>query len=111
MNSPATAIEYIPLKDFEDSYEIMNQYPYDIRDKQTKKPIKKIYTSRDGIIVYLNDGHQHRMHRLIANQFIPEFTNKKPVFMLNDDMTDLHLENITIKLSERNKYRKQKQQK
>ena len=45
MNSPATAIEYIPLKDFEDGYEIMNQYPYDIRDKQTKKPIKEVVSN------------------------------------------------------------------
>ena len=100
---------YVPLKDFEDSYEILNQYPFTIRKKKTHKVIAEGDYRQDGYVYVRLNGKRYAKHRLIAKQFIPndDPENKVDVDHKNHDKTDYHLSNIrwcTKSENARNKY-------
>ena len=87
-------MEYVPLKGFND-YEIMTSYPYDIRNKTTKHKCGMVYSKRDGILININ-GKVYKKHRLIASQFMKEDIMRHPVYHINGDLFDNHLDNLTI---------------
>lgn len=92
--STSTSAKYVPLIGFENDYEIMTQYPYDIRNKHTMKMNYGVNKTQDGIILNLN-GKKCLKHRLMAHQFIPNPNNKKLVYHINGDKLDNHLENLS----------------
>ena len=82
------------LIDFENDYEICDEYPYDIRRKSDgyilKERINKGYVK-----VKLN-GNDCLKHRIIAKQFLfnDDPVNKTDVDHINHDKTDNHIENL-----------------
>ena len=87
-------IEFIPLKGFEEDYEIMTTYPYNIRSITTKKYNYGVHAKRDGIKINLN-GKIYLKHRLIAKQFMPNYIDNKPIYHINGDKLDNHIDNLT----------------
>lgn len=90
-----TTSTFIPLLNFEDDYEILNEYPYTIRRKKDSYEISESKSGKGYIRVHLN-GKSYYKHILIAKQFIenddPE--NKVEVDHINHDKTDYHIENL-----------------
>ena len=85
--------EFVPLKGFEDRYEIMNVYPFHVRDKQLNTMNYGMYTKRNGCMICLK-GKVYLLHRLIAKQFLPNPENKKNVSHINGNKLDNHLSNL-----------------
>ena len=90
--------EWIPLKDFENDYEIMVEYPNSIRKKSNKRIIKESLNDKriqnDYIIVWIN-RRKYFKHILIGKQFIKndDPTNKNQIDHINRDKTDNHINN------------------
>ena len=88
-------VEFVPLKGFEDDYEIMSEYPFTIRRKSDQYEISEWNDKKGYICVKLNSVKQFK-HRLIAKQFIenddPE--HKTQVDHINHDRSDYHLTNL-----------------
>ena len=95
--------EFVPLKDFEDSYEILNQYPYIIRKKDNHKIIHEYL--HDYISVCLNNK-MYLKHRLIAKQFIPNPNNLLYVDHINHIKTDNRIENLRFCTASENQLNK-----
>ncbi|KAK8840747.1 hypothetical protein M9Y10_030524 [Tritrichomonas musculus] len=85
-------IEFVPLLNH-DNYEILNQYPFTIRKRDTHKVIND-NTSNFGYIVCFIDNRNLFKHRLIALQFIPNPDNLPQVDHINHDRSDYHLSNL-----------------
>ena len=99
------AIEFVPLLGFENTYEILNQYPFTIRCKSNKKMINETFDKDGYVIVYLN-SYPHKKHRLIALQFIPNPDNLPHVDHINHIRNDNRLENLrwaSIRDNDRNR--------
>lgn len=101
-----TTSTFIPLLNFEDDYEILNEYPYTIRRIKDSYEISEC-KSNGYILVHLN-SKSYCKHVLIAKQFIenddPE--HKIQVDHINHDRSDNHIENlrwITPSNNQRNK--------
>ena len=66
---------YVPLLNYEDEYEIYDEYPYAIRRIDTKREIQPWFdnhTKYDRITLWKNNKkHNYQLHRLIALQFLP----------------------------------------
>ena len=86
-------IEFVPLLNFEDNYEILNQYPFTIRKKSNKRVIKESIDGRGYPRIHLN-GKDYRTHRLIAKQFLPNPDNLPEVDHISRDRSDYHLSNL-----------------
>ena len=88
-------IEFVPLKDFENDYEILSQYPFTIRKKRNHYEVKEFKNHYGYPSVALN-GDNKLKHRLIAKQFIPndDPDNKVEVDHKNKRRDDYHLENL-----------------
>ena len=88
-------IEFVPLLNFEDNYEILNQYPFTIRKKSNKRVIKESVNSQGYIQVWLNGKH-YLLHRLIALQFLtnPDPINNDVIDHINRNRADNHLSNL-----------------
>ena len=91
-------IKFVPLFSFENDYEIMNEYPFMIRNKKTKnilKEFKRTNNVNDYPCVCLNTKI-YQKHILIAKQFLSndDPINKPQVDHKNRDKTDYHLENL-----------------
>ncbi|KAK8835479.1 hypothetical protein M9Y10_046122, partial [Tritrichomonas musculus] len=91
--STELATEFVPLIGFEDSYEILNQYPFTIRNKNTSKIISERF-DKDGYAIVCLKSYPHKKHRLIALQFIPNPDNLPHVDHLNHNKVDNRLENL-----------------
>ena len=89
-----TTATFIPLIDHED-YEILNEYPYTIRQIKDKYEISECVNGKGYIGVKLN-GINHYKHILIAKQFIEndDPDHKIQVDHINHDRTDYHIENL-----------------
>ena len=79
-SSEGQTIDFVPLLNFEDNYEILNDYPFTIRKKANKRVLKESLSN--GYLVCTLNGKQYRKHRLIALQFLP---NDDPI---NNDIID-----------------------
>ena len=85
-------IEFVPLLNH-DNYEILNQYPFTIRKRDTHKIVND-RRNNYGYIVCCIDRRYLFKHRLIAIQFIPNPDNLPQVDHINHDTTDYHLSNL-----------------
>ena len=105
--STEKVVEFVPLLNFENDYEILNDYPFTIRRKKDHYEISEFYNRYGYPSVSLN-GDNYLKHRLIALQFIknddPE--QKTEVDHKNKNRDDYHLENlrwVTRSENQRNK--------
>ena len=87
-------IEFVPLLNFEDNYEILNDYPFTIRKKTNHRVLKESLSH--GYLVCTLNGKQYKKHRLIALQFLPNSDpiNNDIIDHINRNKTDNHLSNI-----------------
>ena len=76
-------------------YQINVQYPYEIRNRDSGRVVKRSLNGQGYWQVHL-DGKSYLLHRLIAKQFVhnddPE--HKTCVDHINRDKTDYHIENL-----------------
>ena len=86
-------VDFVPLKDFEDDYEILNQYPFTIRKKSNHRVIKE-HISNNGYYRLALNGENYKKHRLIAKQFLPNPDNLPQVDHINRNRSDNHLSNL-----------------
>ena len=91
MTSESSA-QYVPLKDFENRFEILNQFPFTIRRKRDGFEISE-YIDKGYPRVCINGKHLMK-HRLIAIQFIPNPDNLPEVDHISRIKTDYHLDNL-----------------
>ena len=73
-------------------YEIFNEYPFEIRDKIHGEVIKQRKTA-EGCFVRIN-GKKFLLHRIIANNFVPNPENQHRVFHIDNDKFNNHIENL-----------------
>ena len=101
-------VEFEPLLGFENDYEILNQYPFTIRRKDTHRIVKDTLNQTLGYITNWLNGKTYRKHRLIALQFLPndDPINKDVIDHINHDKTDNHLSNLHWCSSSDNNYNK-----
>ena len=93
------ATEFVPLIGFEDSYEILNQYPFTIKRKKDNKIVNEWIENNGYCRLHLIiNGKQKKFqkHVLIAKQFIPndDPENKKYVDHLNHNRIDNRIDNL-----------------
>ncbi|KAK8853619.1 hypothetical protein M9Y10_017180 [Tritrichomonas musculus] len=99
------AVEFIPLLNFENQYEILNQFQFTIRKVRDHYEVKESNDNKGYPRVKL-DLHDYRKHFLIAQQFIPndDPEHKNQIDHINRDRTDYHIENLRwITQSENNR--------
>ena len=88
-----SVIKFVPLFGFEDDYEIMNEYPFMVRNRKTGNILKESNTGSGYPRVNLH-RKSYNKHQLIAKQFIPNPDNLPEIDHINHDRTDYHLENL-----------------
>ena len=88
-------IEFVPLRNFQNDYEILNSYPFTIRKKSNHYEVKE-YIENNGYVRINLKGKTYCKHRLIALQFLPNDNplNKNDVDHINQDKDDYHIENL-----------------
>ena len=99
------AAEFVPLLDFENDYEILNQYPFTIRRKSDKYIISESISNTGYPSVHLN-RNKYLKHVLIAKQFIPNPNNLPLVDHINRNRSDNHLNNLRWVTTSQNNYNK-----
>ena len=94
-SSEGQIVEFVPLLNFEEDYEILNDYPFTIRKKSNKRVLKESVHSQGYIQVHLN-GKTYLLHRLIALQFLPnpDTINNDVIDHINHNRADNHLSNL-----------------
>ena len=95
-NSAATAAEYVDLVGF-DNYEISAVEPFTIRRKDNKHVMKEYIDNNGYAIVALTTQHgkvHRKMHRLIAQQFLPNPNNLPEVDHIDRDKLNNSLNNL-----------------
>ena len=77
-------------------YEIYTLYPYQIRDKYSKKIIREWYNKKDDCIHCVLTGKGYLKHRIIAYQWIPndDPDNKDVVEHINKNNADNRISNL-----------------
>ena len=91
--SEENVVEFVPLLNHENDYEILNQYPFTIRRKSNHYQIKERDDGYGYIRVHLN-SQPYLKHRLIAEHFIPNPENLPFIDHINHDRSDYHIENL-----------------
>ena len=91
-----SVVDFIPLKGFENDYEILNEYPYTIRKKSNKRALSESLNKVGGYIRVNLNGKLYLKHRLIALQFLPngDPINNDVIDHINRNRTDNHLHNL-----------------
>lgn len=99
----AHTARFIPLRHYEDSYEILNFYPFLIRNRHTGKVLTEFDNEKGYPMVCLHQ-HKCRKHRLIAEQFIPnpDPMHNTQVDHKNGIKGDYHVHNLRWTNSEEN---------
>ena len=87
-------VEFVPLLNFEEDYEILNDYPFTIRKKSNHRVLKESLSN--GYLVCTLNSRQYHKHRLIGIQFLPndDPVNKDVIDHINHNRADNHLYNI-----------------
>ena len=96
---------YVPLLNHDD-YEILNQYPFNIRRKDNHYEVKESDYRKNGYICVHLNGKLFYKHRLIALQFIFNPNNLSQIDHINHDRMDYHLENLRFVNSSTNQMNK-----
>ena len=93
-SSEGQTIDFVPLLNFEDDYEILNDYPFTIRKKSNHRVLKESLSN--GYLVCTLNGKQYKKHRLVALQFLPnpDPINNDVIDHINHNRADNHLHNI-----------------
>ena len=95
--------KFIPLKNYENKYEILNQYPFTIRRKKDHYIVNECINIDGYPSINLNCKKINK-HIVVANQFIPNPKNLPLIDHINKDRTDYHLTNLRwVSRSENNK--------
>ena len=98
--------EFIPLKDFEDRYEIMISFPYEIYDIKLNTFNFGSRSPRIGnrVGLFKNDKCEVWFkHRLIMKQFNTEYNEDKRIYHINGNKLDNHIENLSFQKSDMKK--------
>lgn len=94
-----SVVEFVPLLNFEDDYEILNQYPFTIRKKSNHYELIETIQSNGYVYVSLI-GKTYRKtvlkHVIVAKQFLPndDPEHKTQVDHISRDKSDYHLSNL-----------------
>ena len=97
-------IDFVTLKDFENDYEILNQYPFSIRRKKDHYVVKEFISKSNGYVQVNLSGKPYQKHRIIAKQFIPNPNDLPFIDHISRDRTDYHLSNLRwVSASENNR--------
>ena len=101
-------IEFVPLLNFEEDYEILNQYPFTIRKKSNHYVLKESINKVHGYIDIRLNQKTYKKHRIIGLQFLtnPDPINFDVIDHLNHDRTDNRLQNLRWCSSSSNSYNK-----
>ena len=88
------AVEFVPLLNFENDYEILNDYPFTIRKKANHRVLSESL-SYGYVQVNLNK-RPYLKHRLIGLQFLPnpDPINNDVIDHINRNRADNHLSNL-----------------
>ena len=86
-------VEFEPLKDFENDYEILNQHPFIIHKKSNHKIIKEGLNNKNYPCVSLNK-RKYLKHILIAKQFISNPDNLSQVDHINRDRSVINYQDL-----------------
>lgn len=73
-------------------FEISSEYPHKIRNKKTKNII--LCSMKKGYLLITLAGNEYRVHRLIAEQWIPNPDKLPIVDHINGDRIDNHVNNL-----------------
>ena len=82
------------VKGYENTYEILDDFPYIIRKKANGKLLKETLNADTGYYMVSLNGVLYYKHRIIANQFLPNPDNLPCVDHINRLRHDNHLENL-----------------
>jgi hypothetical protein len=82
-------------------FEINTEYPYVIRRKATHRVINPNRRPDGYYRIYLT-GHEYMVHRLVAQQFIPNPNNLPQIDHINHDRGDYRIENLRWSTQETN---------
>ena len=93
--SETQVVEFVPLLNHEDDYEILNVFPYTIRRKKDKYEVQETLENNGYIRIALNTKMYYK-HRLVAEQFLEndDPLNKTEVDHISRDRSDYHLSNL-----------------
>lgn len=94
MSSEEEFVKFVPLKGFEDNYEIQTTYPYNIRNKSNQRIIAEGEYRQNGYICVNLNKKLYYKHILIAKQFLSNPDNLPQVDHKNRDKTDYHIDNL-----------------
>lgn len=82
------------VKGFENTYEILDDFPYIIRKKANGKILKETLNAETGYYMVSLNGVLFYKHRIIAIQFIPNPYNLPCVDHKNNKRHDNHISNL-----------------
>ena len=88
-------IEFVPLIGFEGEYEILNQYPFKIRNATNHHMLKES-SDKNGYQIVSLKSRPYKLHRLIANQFIDndDPIHKTQIDHIDGNIMNNHIENL-----------------
>ena len=103
-SSEGQVVEFVPLLNFEEDYEILNEFPFTIRKKANHRVLSETIRNTDGYLIVSLSGKQYLKHRLICLQFLtnPDPINNYVIDHINRNRTDNHLSNLRWCLSKEN---------
>ena len=96
--------EWLPLKRFENDYEIFNMYPYQIRKKSNDKLATESVNKTSGYVQINLNSKSYQKHIIVAKQFIPNPNHLPIVDHKDHDRTNYHVSNLRwVSTSDNNK--------
>ena len=69
--SSSMSDQWVPLKDFENDYEVETEPPHSIRRKRDGRMLKLTLNKTLGYVIVSLNGEQYYYHRILAKHFIP----------------------------------------
>ena len=103
-SSEGQVVDFVPLLNFENEYEILNDYPFIIRKKSNKRVLKESLSN--GYVQVALNGKPYRKHRLIGIQFLPNPNNYQFIDHINRNRADNHLSNLRWTTQSENEHNK-----